>query len=180
VTSLLGWQWPDGGWNCDRNPNADTSSFHETLLPMRGLSLIARRYGCPHSAEAVRRASEVFLKRRLYRRASDGEVMDERFLKLAWPAYWRYNILAGLVGMAEGGFLGDARCAEALDRLESKRLPGGGWQADEKLYKVREPGGRLYMQRSAVDWGPIGRKRGHEWGTGRALAVLRAAGRLDA
>src|SRR5262245_11007356 len=32
---LLHWQWPDGGWNCDRNPKADTSSFMETLLPMR-------------------------------------------------------------------------------------------------------------------------------------------------
>jgi hypothetical protein len=31
---LLHWQWPDGGWNCDRNPDADTSSFMETLLPM--------------------------------------------------------------------------------------------------------------------------------------------------
>ncbi|HEX5671126.1 MAG TPA: hypothetical protein VFY46_00200, partial [Acidimicrobiia bacterium] len=35
---LLFWQWPDGGWNCDRNPDADTSSFMETLTPMRGLA----------------------------------------------------------------------------------------------------------------------------------------------
>jgi len=27
VERLLHWQWPDGGWNCDRNPSADTSSF---------------------------------------------------------------------------------------------------------------------------------------------------------
>jgi hypothetical protein len=37
---LLHWQWPDGGWNCDRNPKADTSSFMETLLPMHGLGLM--------------------------------------------------------------------------------------------------------------------------------------------
>jgi hypothetical protein len=35
---LLHWQWPDGGWNCDKNPAANTSSFMETLLPMRGLA----------------------------------------------------------------------------------------------------------------------------------------------
>ena len=36
VERLLLWQWPDGGWNCDKNPAADTSSFCETLLPMKG------------------------------------------------------------------------------------------------------------------------------------------------
>jgi hypothetical protein len=35
---LLLWQWPDGGWNCDRRPGASKSSFYETLLPMRGLA----------------------------------------------------------------------------------------------------------------------------------------------
>src|SRR5207237_9477957 len=39
VERLLHWQWPDGGWNCDRKPAADTSSFNETLLPMRALAL---------------------------------------------------------------------------------------------------------------------------------------------
>ena len=42
---LLHWQWPDGGWNCDRDPTADTSSFMETLLPMRGLAMYARWRG---------------------------------------------------------------------------------------------------------------------------------------
>ncbi len=30
VRRLLMWQWPDGGWNCDRNPDAHISSFHES------------------------------------------------------------------------------------------------------------------------------------------------------
>src|ERR671937_389507 len=38
VERLLRWQWPDGGWNCDRKPDADTSSFHETWLPTIGLA----------------------------------------------------------------------------------------------------------------------------------------------
>ena len=38
VERLLHWQWPDGGWNCDRDPAADTSSFMETLPPMRALA----------------------------------------------------------------------------------------------------------------------------------------------
>jgi hypothetical protein len=33
---LMHWQWPDGGWNCDRKPSAHVSSFNESLLPMLG------------------------------------------------------------------------------------------------------------------------------------------------
>ena len=42
---LLLWQWPDGGWNCDKHPEADTSSFMESLIPLRGLALHARLTG---------------------------------------------------------------------------------------------------------------------------------------
>ena len=35
---LVEWQWPDGGWNCDKRPGAHTSSFTESLLPLRGLA----------------------------------------------------------------------------------------------------------------------------------------------
>ncbi len=34
---LIEWQWPDGGWNCDKRPEATHSSFMESLLPMRAL-----------------------------------------------------------------------------------------------------------------------------------------------
>ena len=35
--SLAGWQWPDGGWNCDRRASGRRSSFHESLPPAWGL-----------------------------------------------------------------------------------------------------------------------------------------------
>jgi len=34
---LASWQWPDGGWNCDESASGHRSSFHETLLPAKGL-----------------------------------------------------------------------------------------------------------------------------------------------
>jgi hypothetical protein len=33
VDRLLAGQWPDGGWNCDRNASGRTSSFTESLIP---------------------------------------------------------------------------------------------------------------------------------------------------
>ena len=38
---LIKWQWEDGGWNCDKRPEASISSFNETLIPLRGLVLYA-------------------------------------------------------------------------------------------------------------------------------------------
>jgi len=35
--SLVGWQWTDGGWNCDHNPDADHSSVNESLSTLWGL-----------------------------------------------------------------------------------------------------------------------------------------------
>src|SRR5437762_1797946 len=34
---LVSWQWPDGGWNCDRKPDASHSSVNESLSTLWGL-----------------------------------------------------------------------------------------------------------------------------------------------
>ncbi|HEX2355351.1 MAG TPA: hypothetical protein VHI50_02675 [Micromonosporaceae bacterium] len=173
---LMHWQWPDGGWNCDRNPRADTSSFHETLLPMRGLAAHAAATGdvaaSAAASAAARRAAEVFLTRRLLYRASTGEPIDSSFARPAYPGYWHYDVLAGLKGMADLDLLGDARCADALDVLESLRLPDG-WPALRRHY--RSSGDSL---RDSVDWGGAGTRHANPWVTADALAVLHAAGRL--
>jgi hypothetical protein len=38
--------------------------------------------------------------------------------------------------MAETGHLEDPRCGPALDLLEQKRLPDGGWPAESRYYSV--------------------------------------------
>lgn len=35
--SLIEWQWPDGGWNCDERAEARHSSFYESLSTLWGL-----------------------------------------------------------------------------------------------------------------------------------------------
>ena len=72
---LVQWQWPDGGWNCDKNPTARHSSFMESLIPLRGLALHARLTGSQRSQAAATRAADVFLKRHLFRRQADGAVI---------------------------------------------------------------------------------------------------------
>ena len=174
---LVHWQWPDGGWNCDRHPEADTSSFMETLLPMLGLAVYARKYRRPAAAKVARAAEEVFLRRRLYKRASDGQIIAPNFVALHYPRYWHYDFLGGLKTMAQVGRIRDARCGDALDLLEERRLPDGGWPAEKRYYKVSR--NTMTSNADYVNWGGTSRKRMNEWVTVDALSALRAAGRLD-
>lgn len=172
---LREWQWPDGGWNCDKRPAARVSSFIETLLPLRALALHGRLTGDPASRVAAGRAAEVFLCRRLFRRRADGTVIRPEFTRLHYPRFFSYDILAGLLVMAEAGFIHDERCREALDLLESKRLPDGGFPLEEKTWQTTD---RFETRGTFADWGPCGRTRMNEFVTVEALYVLRAAGRM--
>jgi hypothetical protein len=174
VERLLHWQWPDGGWNCDKNPAAGTSSFCETLLPMRGLAAYSSLDG-GSAAAAARRAAEVLLARRLAYRVSTGTLIHPEFAKLHYPLYWHYDVLGGLKGVAELGLLGDARCADALDLLESLRL-ADGWPAHARYYRVSAS---VALHHDSVDWGGASTRRANPWVTADALAVLRAASRLQ-
>jgi len=177
VGHLLDYQWPDGGWNCDLDATGATSSFDETWIPFRALALHARLTGNSASRKAAIRAAEVFLSRRMCWRRSDSRVIRERYLELQYPSYWHYGLLPGLKTMAEAGFIGDARCKDALDLLESKRLSDGGFPAEKAYYHAMAKSTR--SGRSLVSWGGVSGRHLNEWVTVDALAVLKAAGRTS-
>jgi hypothetical protein len=169
VRRLGEWQWPDGGWNCDRRPQARMSSVNETLLPLRGL---AASQG-PGTANVIR-AREFFLDRHVAFRRTTGEPIHRDVMRIHYPAYWHFDVLAGLRALAESGSLDDDRCQRALDFIESRRRPDGLWSADARYYQVSDKGSNIEL----VDWGPVGTTRPNAWVTLQALVVLRAAGRL--
>jgi hypothetical protein len=175
VERLLHWQWPDGGWNCDKNPGADTSSFMETILPLRGLSLYSKIYNDKKAAAAAKKAAEVFLRRKLFKSERTGNIIHSEFTKLHYPLYWHYDILHGLKVMAEAGFIKDKRCNDALDLLQSKMLKGGGWRAGARYYKVRDD---VALGGEYVDWNGTALHKWNEWITADVLYVLKEAGRL--
>lgn len=176
VKRLVELQWADGGWNCDVRSTGKISSFNESLLPLRALVLHARITGDTRVRAAAERCAEIFLKRQLFKRVTTGAVMNKNFLVLHYPCYWHYDILSALEAMWRGGWLADPRCAAALDLLESKALPDGGWPAESKFYQHTMRGGP--GGRSSVDWGPTGTTRRNDFVTVDALAVLRGAGRF--
>jgi hypothetical protein len=174
---LLHWQWPDGGWNCDKNPAADTSSFCETLLPMRGLaaySAWADAAEVDAARIAARRAAEVLLIRRLAYRVTTGELIHPQLAELHYPLYWHYDLLGGLKGLLDLSLLSDERCADALDLLESLQL-ASGWPAHARYYRAAAD---IALHHDFVDWGGASARRANPWVTADALAVLHAAGRF--
>lgn len=187
VADMLEWQWPDGGWNCDRRPEADHASFHESLIPLWALAEYRGAAKDRSVDAAIERATEFFLRHRLFRAERDGAVIADRratgrrrtsrhpqspFLQLAYPPYWHYDILTALRVMERLGRLGDPRVQEALDLIQARRGPEGLWRAEARYW--RAPGSRG-AHTEVVDWGPAAPS---EMVTLNALRVLKASGRL--
>lgn len=177
VERLLRFQWPDGGWNCDRRPAARSSSVQETLIPLRGLSLWWRATSDPLARRAVGRAAELLLARRLLWRKRDGALIEPRWGgaidRIHYPIRF-YDVLGALLAMAEIGRVRDPRCQDALDLLESKRLPDGTFPVEWTNARTAE---RIESRGTFADWGPRGRTRGNPLVTIDALYVLHEAGR---
>jgi hypothetical protein len=162
VDVLLRSQWPDGGWNCDREPGERRSSFHETLAPIWGLVEYHQATGDRDALEAAQRAVELLLEHRLFRSRTSGKVIDSEWLQIHWPHYWHYDFFQGLRAVRSIGLLHDPRAEEALELLRSRRRPDGTWRVSGRKYWSR---GRSKTE--VVDWGDA-----HQIVTAAALAVL--------
>ena len=168
--SLLEWQWPDGGWNCDPKASGYRSSFNESLAPMWGLHEYWAATDETEARDAAERTAELFLEHRLFRTLATGEPIRDSFAAIHSPPYWHYDFFQALVVLARMGLADDARAADGLDLLEERRLPDGRWRAGGRWWKA--PGSKG-SNVEVVDWG----SGPDDLVTLHALRVLRAAGR---
>lgn len=172
VDRLIGWQWPDGGWNCDKRRNVTSSSFQESLIPARGLWAYGQAHGHRPSLDAAQRVADLVLARRLLWRIGDGTLITPtwggRADRIHYPIEF-YDVLFGLQVMAELGRLGDPRCADALALLESKRLPDGGFPLEEPNAPNAD---RVASRHSYADWGPAGLRHSNPLVSLTALGVI--------
>src|SRR5713226_6169279 len=176
--SLVEWQWPDGGWNCDRRPEADHSSVNESLSTLWGLVEYYRATGDKDSLKTTERASEFFLQHHLFRSDHTGEIIHPSMVELHYPLYWHCDILQELMIFSRAGKLDDPRIKEALDIVEKKRSPDGLWHPDDFYWSMRRtPLTKTKLNLSnieVVDWG---RKGPNKMITLNAVRALKASGR---
>ncbi|UCE13650.1 MAG: hypothetical protein JSV04_00395 [Candidatus Heimdallarchaeota archaeon] len=171
---LITYQWKDGGWNCDVQPEAIHSSYHESAIPLRALNVFERTTNGQKAKKAVDKASELFLKRKLFKKMNTDKIIDRKWTKLSYPSYWMYKFFFGLKVIAECGKINDKRCEDALELLESKQLPEGGFPTEVRNYS-RNKSSRY----SPVDWGEVNKRKMNEWVTIDALYILKKANRID-
>lgn len=170
--SLVGWQWPDGGWNCSVRASGRRSSFHETLPPIRGLFEYWHATGEGEALEAAERATELFLEHRLFRALKGGEPIHRSWVTLHYPPYWHYDVLAALHVLGRMQLTSDPRCSDALEVLEQRRLEDGRWRPGGYWWN---PPGSERPNTDVVDWG---RSAPNEMITLNALRVYAASGLL--
>jgi hypothetical protein len=158
---LLDEQLPDGGWNCDA-PKSTRSSFHSTLCVLEGLREHERAAGPSEAlALACRRGEAYLLERGLFRRRSTGDVALPAFLSFSFPPRYHYDVLRALDYLRAAGVAPDARMADAIGVVESKRQPDGTWLLDD-----------AHAETLDFAWGEaVGAPS--RWNTLRALRVLR-------
>jgi hypothetical protein len=174
VDRLLSEQLPDGGWNCDSANGSKRSSFNTTICVLEALLEHERAGGgSPAVVEARLRGQEYLLERRLFRRLSTGEVIEQdrkggaAWTRFAFPTWWHYDVLRGLDYLRSAGVTPDERVAEGIQLVASKRDGDGRWALE-----ARYPG----VMPVEID---DGEGRPSRWNTLRALRVLNWYSALD-
>ena len=122
---------PDGGWNCWAEYGARVSSLHSTICVLEGLLAWEEAHGLPPALQQAKAgAEEYLLERRLFRRRSDGAIIDLRFTMPSYPTRWFYDVLWGLDYMRRAHPEGEPRCAEAVELLREHRRADGRWNLE--------------------------------------------------
>ncbi|MFN2484652.1 MAG: hypothetical protein ABR509_06920 [Candidatus Limnocylindria bacterium] len=165
--SLIAWQWPDGGWNCDPRASGRRSSFNETLPAMWGLHEFAVATREAQAAEAADRAAELFLEHRIFRSLKTGEPIHPNVVQIHYPPYWHYDFLQALLILGRMDRLRDRRTDDAFALLGSLRRADGRWAPNRSWWRPPGSGGSNV---EVVDWGRLGPS---EMLTLNALRVLR-------
>ncbi len=161
AAQLLSEQLEDGGWNCEA-PKSRRSSFHTTICVLEGLLEYERAERKSAAVtKARKRAENYLLERRMFRSLRTGEVIDKRWLRFSFPAFWHYDVLRGLDYLREAGIKPDSRVDEAIEVVMERRHQNGRWPLNV-LHPEQIP---LEMETE------VG--RASRWNTLRALRVLR-------
>ena len=123
--SLIAWQWPDGGWNCDKRPEASHSSFYESLSPMWGLIEYHRATGDAQALAAARRTTELMLDHRLFRSHRTGERDSSFLVETALSALLAPGLLAAIIGALSPWAINGSSPGRGI--RSAGKAKAGGW-----------------------------------------------------
>ncbi|MBC7231896.1 MAG: hypothetical protein H5T68_01445 [Chloroflexi bacterium] len=130
---LVSIQHSDGGWLCPywkAHIHDKHSCFHGTICALEGLAEIPPHRRSPQVLAALARGSEFLLMHRLYRSDHHNwQVINPRWLELAFPWFGGYSLLRGLWVLTKLE-VSDKRMDDALTILRKKRRSDGRWMLE--------------------------------------------------
>ena len=144
-------------------PSQPALLFDTTICVLEGLLDYERTGRKSASVTKARRArgKGYLLDRRMFRSLRTGKVIDKRWLRFSFPAFWHYDVLRGLDYLRNAGMKPDRRVRGAIKVVIERRHQNGRWPLN-LLHAEHIP---LEME---TDVGSASR-----WNTLRALRVLR-------
>lgn len=136
---FLHYQLPDGGLNCDDAAYAagGASSIQSTLPALEAILRGAKGGHTPAEEAFLDRGAAYLMERRLAYRRRDGMVMDARFLEVAFPRFYDYDILRGLAFLVEWVIVREGKVPVASVSAAMQQLAG---RFPDGVVKVERPG----------------------------------------
>ncbi len=163
VDSILDEIMPDGGFNCrTTRSGAKHSSLHTTISVLEGLNEFHKsgyKYRENDIQNAIESAQEFILLHRFYLSDHTGKIISKDFLKLTYPARWKYDILRALDYFQYIGSNWDKRMENAIEVIKNKRNKNGTWNM-----QAAHPGKVHFIMEKAGN--------PSRWNTLRAMRIL--------
>lgn len=130
---FLKYQLPDGGLNCDetvytkKNPKG---SLLSTICSLEAVLFCRTRDLTTEEVEFLNRGADYLVRHKLFRRLSNGDVIDPDWLEVRFPRFYDYDFLRGFYFLAkwkkESGYsFPDELTAEVEDLMQKQLTPQG-------------------------------------------------------
>lgn len=129
------YQLPDGGLNCDESvytKETPKSSIVSTICCLEAVLFCRNKDLTAEEVDFLNKGAEYLVRQKLFRRISDGDVIDNDWIEIRFPRFYDYDFLRGyyfLVKWKEAsGFLIPADLVEEVEKLVSAQMTDKGIQ----------------------------------------------------
>lgn len=129
---FLKYQMPDGGLNCDESAYTKTpskSSIVSTLPCLEAIFFCRNGELKEKEIDFISKGVQYLLRQKLYRKISNGEVIDSNWLEIRFPRFYEYDFFRGYYFLARwsqySGFKIPTEIKEEVHALVLKQIHNG-------------------------------------------------------
>lgn len=130
---LIRYQLPDGGLNCDERAytkESPKSSIVSTINCLEAIFFCRKKDLTDEEESFLNKGAKYLLRQKLFRRVSDGQIIDNNWLEIKFPRFYEYDFLRGYYFLAKwseykGETLPSELVEEVVSLVSSQLSPDG-------------------------------------------------------